>query len=348
MKEMKFIPTVVTYNTLLAGLGKEGRVKKAMDLFSSMKEVGCPPNTVTFNTFLDCLCKNGEVDLALEMFYKMTEMDCVPDVPTYNTIIYGLAKENRVSDAFWIFNQMRKLLFPDLVTLCTLRPVKVSRIDDAFRVAEDFFNHPQEHTNRTSMKVLIEGILIEVEIDQCIIFAENLLSSRMCQNDSILCPVIKSMCKHKKVHDAYHLFERFTMGYGIQPTLESYNALIDALLEANLTEIAWELFEEMKKDGCNPDIFTYNLLLDALGKSGRIDQLFELHEEMLSRECKPNTITYNILISGLVKSKSLDEARDLYYDLMSGDSIPSPCTYGPLIDGFSKAGRVEEAKQFFG
>ncbi|KAJ0090780.1 hypothetical protein Patl1_12593 [Pistacia atlantica] len=364
MKDMKLAPSVVTYNTLLAGLGKEGKVQKAIELFDGMVDHGCFPDTITFNTLLDCLCKNDEVDLALKTLCKMTAMNCSPDVLTYNTIIYGLVKEQRVNDAIWFFHQMKKWLYPDYITLFTLIPgvVKDGRIEDALKITEHFVYQVGIHTGRNFWKDLIGGILTAAGTDKAVLFAEKLVFSRLCQNDSALVPIIKSLCWQKKSLVAKDVFVKFTKNLGVMPTLETYNYLINGLLEVHAPEIAVNLFKEMKEAGCAPDVSTYNLLLDAYGKSGEINELFKLYEEMPSRRCKPNTVTHNIVISGLVKSNSVDKAMDLYYDLVIFGSVgmveeagklyeelqhvglePNVFTYNALIRGCSKSGNPNSA-----
>ncbi|KAI7988332.1 Pentatricopeptide repeat-containing protein [Camellia lanceoleosa] len=209
-----------------------------------------------------------------------------------------------VNDAFLFLHQMRKMLYPDNITLCTLLPgvVKDRHIEDAFKIAKSFVHQVRNQTDNSFWRDLIEGILCDAKIDQSTSLVERLIVDGLCRNDSVLIPLIKVMCKHKKALDAHERFVKFTSSFGIQPTLEAYYVLIEGFLDVHLTEMAWGLFKEIKTVGCAPDVFTYNLLLDDLGKSGRVDEIFELYEEMLSRGCKPNTITHNIVIDGLVKS----------------------------------------------
>ena len=64
-----------------------------MHLLEEMTHSTQPPNLITYNTVLDCLSKNGEVNCAIDMLYSMTEKGCTPDLSSYNTVMYGLIKE---------------------------------------------------------------------------------------------------------------------------------------------------------------------------------------------------------------------------------------------------------------
>ncbi|KAE8731661.1 Pentatricopeptide repeat-containing protein [Hibiscus syriacus] len=349
MKEMSLAPSVVTYNILIAGLGKEDQVQKAIELFQSMARHGCHPNTITFNILLDYIYKNDEADLALEMLYKMMPKNCLPDVLTYNTVIYGFIKANRVKNVIWVFHQIKKLFYPDYVTLCTILPgiIKDEQVMDAFKFTQDFIYQDGIYTNRSFWEDLMSGILMEAGMDKAVQFAGTLACSKICKDESILVPLIRNLCRHKKDIIARELFANFTKNMRVIATPTTYNLLIDGLLEIHNTKMAWDLFEEMKSIGCYPDISTYNLLLDACGKFGHIDKLFDVYEEMTFRGCTPNTISQNIVLSGLAKSNNIEKAMNMYYDLISGDFRPTPCTYGPLIDRLLKLGRFEDAKQLF-
>ncbi|KAI5000482.1 hypothetical protein ZWY2020_005071 [Hordeum vulgare] len=50
LKEMNLEPTDCTYNTLLAGLGREGKVKEVMQLLEGMNSYSFPPNIITYNS----------------------------------------------------------------------------------------------------------------------------------------------------------------------------------------------------------------------------------------------------------------------------------------------------------
>ncbi|KAE8791549.1 hypothetical protein D1007_34006 [Hordeum vulgare] len=50
LKEMNLEPTDYTYNTLLAGLGREGKVKEVMQLLEGMNSYSFPPNIITYNS----------------------------------------------------------------------------------------------------------------------------------------------------------------------------------------------------------------------------------------------------------------------------------------------------------
>jgi pentatricopeptide repeat protein len=52
----------VTYNTLIAGLGRVGRMEEALALFEEMKRERIKRNTVTYNTLITGLGRVGRME----------------------------------------------------------------------------------------------------------------------------------------------------------------------------------------------------------------------------------------------------------------------------------------------
>jgi pentatricopeptide repeat protein len=117
-----FEPNVRTFNTLINGFVREGRVTEAAGLFSKMVDTGCKPDVFTFNTLTKGLCIKGNNSGALQLLRKMEQSgDCKPDLVAYNTIIDSLCKDTLVVDAFNLFSEMiTKGIAPDVITYNSL------------------------------------------------------------------------------------------------------------------------------------------------------------------------------------------------------------------------------------
>ena len=57
-------PNVVSYNTVVNGLFRDGHVDRAYSLFSAMDDRGILPTVVTYSIVIDGLCKAQAVDRA--------------------------------------------------------------------------------------------------------------------------------------------------------------------------------------------------------------------------------------------------------------------------------------------
>lgn len=125
MKRAGCAPDVAVYNTLIDGLRKANKVEEAGQLLQEMQSSGCEPDTITFNILIDELCKGGRLDDAFKLFEEMTGKDCA-DIVTYNSLLHGLCLVGRVDEAFKLFNEIRgkdsleHKVSPDFVTYTTL------------------------------------------------------------------------------------------------------------------------------------------------------------------------------------------------------------------------------------
>ncbi|KAK1386048.1 Pentatricopeptide repeat protein [Heracleum sosnowskyi] len=83
-----FLPTVVTYNTLIRGLLSQHKSAEARLFFANLiKFREIQPDVITFNTMIDGLCKTGHTDMALSLFRFMEKSDCEPNTVTYNAFV---------------------------------------------------------------------------------------------------------------------------------------------------------------------------------------------------------------------------------------------------------------------
>nr|XP_011462244.1 PREDICTED: pentatricopeptide repeat-containing protein At1g62670, mitochondrial-like [Fragaria vesca subsp. vesca] len=99
------VPDTITYNTMIDGLYKAGRMGEAQKLTSEMRERGLPQDLQTFNIILHGLCTNNQLSAAVEMLRGM-EADNTVDIVTYNTIIEALCKAGDMECAMHFFSDL--------------------------------------------------------------------------------------------------------------------------------------------------------------------------------------------------------------------------------------------------
>ena len=171
----------------------------------------------------------------------------------------------------------------------------------------------------------------------------------------------------------------------IQPSIVTYNTLIDSYFKQNRYNQAWILFELLKKSDKKPDNFTYttmingiksmknpdlerafqlfqeykeinkpdqiiyNCLLDACVNAGDIKKAHELLQEMRLNidTIKLDEITYNTLIKGCGKTKKLADAIFFFEEMKKSGICPNRITYNSLIDTYVKAGKMNEGWRFY-
>jgi pentatricopeptide repeat protein len=70
-----------------------------MKLFESWVEKGKKVDVITYNTLIQALCKDGDVDTALRFFADMEVRGLQPDTFTYNVVLSALSEAGRSEEA---------------------------------------------------------------------------------------------------------------------------------------------------------------------------------------------------------------------------------------------------------
>ncbi|CAN8265931.1 unnamed protein product [Cochlearia groenlandica] len=98
---------LISWNTMLQGLGVHGHGKEALELFSRMRKEGIRPDKVTFIAVL-CSCNHaGLVDEGIEYFNSMVKVyEIVPQVEHYGCLVDLLGRGGRLKEAIKVVQTM--------------------------------------------------------------------------------------------------------------------------------------------------------------------------------------------------------------------------------------------------
>ncbi|XP_043709793.1 putative pentatricopeptide repeat-containing protein At1g53330 [Telopea speciosissima] len=128
------------------------------------------------------------------------------------------------------------------------------------------------------------------------------------------------------------------------PDACTYNILINAACMSNSLDVAWELFDEMRRKGIQPNVVTFGTLISALCESSKLDDAFRLKEDMQRLfHVKPNAFIYVSLIKGLCKANELNLAFKLKEEMLVDNTLGmDSAVYTTLISALFQSGRKGE------
>ncbi|CAK80848.1 unnamed protein product (macronuclear) [Paramecium tetraurelia] len=90
MKSQNLPINTVLYTTIIKGFCKLNQTEEAMKYFSLMKQnQRTYPNLITYNSLLDGLVKNGLMNQADKLFQELVESTIKPDLITFSTLLKG-------------------------------------------------------------------------------------------------------------------------------------------------------------------------------------------------------------------------------------------------------------------
>ncbi|KAL0724096.1 hypothetical protein Bca4012_038695 [Brassica carinata] len=165
---------------------------------------------------------------------------------------------------------------------------------------------------------------------------------------------------------------------GIEPTLYTYNFLMNGLVSSMFVDSAERVFEVMENGRIKPDVVTYNTMIKGYCKAGQTQKAMEKLRGMETRGLEADKITYmtviqacyadsdfsscvalyqemdekgiqapphaySLVIGGLCKEGKLNEGYAVFENMIRKGSKPNVAIYTVLIDGYAKFGSVEDA-----
>ncbi|KAI4337853.1 hypothetical protein L6164_016222 [Bauhinia variegata] len=275
----RFVPDSKTYSILIEGWGKAPNLPKARQVFREMVDVGCNPDVVTYGIMVDVLCKAGRVDEAVEVVKDMDANGCRPTSFVYSVLVHTYGVENRIEDAIDTFLEMeRKGIKADVVVYNALIGAfcKVNRFKNVDRVLNDMECRGVAPNSRT-YNVIISSLIGRGQTDEAFRAFRRMIES--CEPDSdTYTMMIKMFCQRDELDMALKIWS-YMRKKRFVPSMHTFSVLINGCCEkANVTK-ACVLLEEMIEKGIRPSGVTFGRLRQLLIKEGREDVLKFLQEK---------------------------------------------------------------------
>ncbi|KAL4293201.1 hypothetical protein AHAS_Ahas18G0104400 [Arachis hypogaea] len=126
--DMNIVPNIVTYNSLVDGLCKAGRILSTWEIVNEMHYYGQPfpdhldeaialfkslifernfvPNVWSYNILISGYCKNKRFDEAMKPFQYICSKNLDPNIETYNILLHALCDRQQLGKAIILLNQI--------------------------------------------------------------------------------------------------------------------------------------------------------------------------------------------------------------------------------------------------
>ena len=360
MAQLAIKPNEITYNTIIDLCVTIGAAKNSWDYFMEMKEKGVTPDLFTYSILVKGLketpatnkqnfdliftsveqyikAHKGELDEILfnslidtAVYYKdfskinsilehMKEQDIKPSNVTYGILIKAFGHNGKIDSALALFDQMKKnSIEPNEVTYGCI-------IDSCIRASR----HEEAH-----------AFLIEMN------------ERGMSTNIVIYTTFLKSYTKQRDFEQIWTLYERIAIKREIEPNIIFYNAMLEALVQCQRTDLLMLVYQQIHKEktqnaAIKPDIITYSTLIKGLCKSKQMDTVLAIYEQLKSQGSQIDEVLYNSIMHGLISVGKFTECQYIHEEMVSNKILPSNITYSILIKLYTKTRQFTRAITLF-
>ncbi|XP_015895879.1 putative pentatricopeptide repeat-containing protein At5g43820 [Ziziphus jujuba] len=236
-------PDSLTFTHLIDGFGRAGQIDKAIEIFENMKQGGCLLNTSSYNAMISNFIYVGDFDEATKYYRSMLSNNCEADIDTYTSIITGFLKARKVADALEMFDEMlARGVFPPTGTLTSF---------------------------------------------------------------------IKTLCSYGPPHAAMIVYRK-AKAVGCRFSSSAYKLLLMRLSRFGKCGMLLSIWNEMQECGYSSDVEVYEYVINGLCNVGQLENAVLVMEECLRKGFCPSRLICSKVNHKLLDSNKVEKAYKLF------------------------------------
>ncbi|KAG9132030.1 hypothetical protein Leryth_017805 [Lithospermum erythrorhizon] len=252
------------YNIILRGWFKIGRWRKCREYWEEMDRNGVEKDLYSYSIYMDIVCKSGKQLKAVMLYKEMKKKGIGLDVVAYNTVIRSIGILDGVDASVRILKEMVELgCQPNVVTYNIVLKLycEAGKYSDTCKMLNDMCKKGCEPN-----VITFHGLFGSLQ----------------------------------KPREIMQLFDKM-VEMGIRPRMDTYVMLMRKFGRWGFLRPVLTIWKKIEEHGVSPDEFAYNALIDALVQKGMIDMARMYDEEMFKKglsakpraelETKPATVT---------------------------------------------------------
>ncbi|KFK42438.1 hypothetical protein AALP_AA2G256500 [Arabis alpina] len=238
------------HNLILRGWSKLGWWGKCKEYWEKMDSEGVVKDLFSYSIYMDIMCKSGKPWKAVKLYKEMKSKRMKLDVVAYNTVIRSIGASEGVEFGIRVFREMRERgCVPNVATHNTVIKLlcEDGRMKDAYRMLDE-------------------------------------MPKNGCQPDSVTYMCL--FARLEKPSEILSLFGRMIRS-GVRPRMDTYVMLMRKFERWGFLQPVLYVWKTMKESGDTPDSAAYNAVIDALIQKGMLDIAREYEDEMVERGLTP-------------------------------------------------------------
>nr|AKH05185.1 chlororespiratory reduction 4 [Hypseocharis bilobata] len=302
---------LVSWNSMIDGCLKNGKIEDACDLFNRMPR----RDVVSWASMIDGYAKLGSINIAKDLFEKMPERDVI----ACNAMMAGYLQNGLFMEALGVYHYMKGEcnLIPDGVTLL----IVLSAIAHLGHLDEGVAIHGYIEEKEISLDGKLGVALIDM-YSKCGSIENALLVFASIEERDVdyWNVMISGLAIHGLGELAFDLFMEMER-VCVEPDDITFIGVLSACAHAGFVKEGLMCFEIMRRiHGVKPKLQHYGCIVDILGRAGHIQEAREIIEEM---PIEPNDVIWRTLLSACNNHGNLNIGESVAMRLISLDSSNS-------------------------
>ncbi|KAL8473638.1 hypothetical protein ACS0TY_030473 [Phlomoides rotata] len=363
---------VISWNSIISGHVKNGRVLESLALFQSMLSDGVNPTQFTYslvlsacaklqdydngrlvhakvltsgtcidlplqNSLLDMYCSCGDIRTAIDVFYRIDN----PDLVSWNSMIGGYSESGNGGKAMEMFIQLRRVSRhkPDEYTLAA-----VISATSGFPSCE-YGNPLHAHTEKTGLmrSVYIGSALISMYlINDDSVSSQKIFSSFSFKDAVLWTDMIAGHVRIGESEAALHFFRVFS-SEGLRIDSFILSSVLAACADLVTLRQGEMIHSWVLKTGNNAEVCVHSSLIDMYAKNGEIGSA----EYVFSCLPESDLMCWNSMLTGYSHHGKAKEAFQIFFKMLKHGLKPDQVTFLSVLAACNHCGMVGKCRYFW-
>jgi pentatricopeptide repeat protein len=307
------------YNTVLDACVECRDLRKAEDLMQRMEAAGTA-DAVSYNTLIKAHLRVEGYEKARGLMVKMSKAGCAPNHVTYNELINSLVRSEKES---------RRAMVWDVVEEMKKAGVNPNRITCSILLKSLRAKSPHNDVVRTmdltsAMEEPMDEVLLSSVVEACVrIGKPGLLTQKLEQLQG----------KNAVTITGAHTFGSLIKAYGCAKDIAG----------------AWRCWKEMRSQHIRPTSITIGCMVEAVVANGDVDGGYELITQLLEDDqCREqvNSVVFGSVLKGYGRSRRMERVTAVFQEMLSKGIEPSIATFNAVIDSCARNGQMHALPLF--
>ncbi|KAI3424023.1 uncharacterized protein J3R85_010675 [Psidium guajava] len=269
---------MTTYNTIIGGWSRMGRVGDIEKNLEAMAADGFAPNCSTFGHLIQGLGRAGQIDDAVHIFDGLKEKGYDLDLSVYNAMIYNFAIIGDFDACIQYYRSM-------LSERC--------------------------NPNMDTYKSLINSFLKFRKVADALEMFDEMLSRGLVPTTGMVTSFIEPLCGYGPPYAALMIYKKARKA-GCMVSLRAYKLLLMRLSRFGKCGMLLTMWDEMQEAGHLLDVEVYEYIVNGLCNIGQLENAVLVMEECLRKGFCPSRRIYSKLNTKLLVSNNVEKAYKLF------------------------------------